>query len=122
MSNHHFNEPKYEYGWPSIKEVPGNTVHRPTEHAESENTNPQTSHSFIWQTFLETHHKSGTILGARDTGVTIPGQKPCLHRLTFWWEKLIDLEENTEYWKPRMKPFNIGEYTDLFMGHKLTKY
>lgn len=56
ISNHHFNEPKYAYGWPSTKVISGNKVHTPVEYAERENVNPPTSHSFIWQTFLEIHH------------------------------------------------------------------
>lgn len=64
VSNHHFNEPKCEYTWPSTK-VSGNTVHKPTEYTERDTVNPQTSsHSFIWQTFLKTHHGFGTLLGA----------------------------------------------------------
>ena len=64
ISNHHFNEPKYAYGWPSTKVVSGNKVHTPVEYAERENVNPPTSHSFIsWDTSW-----FATILGARDQG------------------------------------------------------
>lgn len=78
-------------------QVSGNTVNKPMEYAERENVNPQTSlNSFIWQTFLETYYVSGTILGARDTGVSMPGQSPALISLTFWWGTLTDLKENTE--------------------------
>lgn len=106
ISNHHFNEPKYGYGWPSTKVISGNKVHTPVEYAE--NVDPQTSQSFIWQTFLEIHH--GLVLGI---GVTTPGQKSCLHRFTFYWVKLTDLEETTEYWKPRMQP--LIENTQVYL-------
>lgn len=66
------------------------------EYAENENVNPQTSaNSFIWQTFLASYYVSGTVLGARDTGVTMSGQSPALTELTLEW-KLTDLEENSE--------------------------
>lgn len=99
-------EPKYGYGWTKHK----SHLRKQSTYVEyAENVDPQTSQSFIWQTFLEIHH--GLVLGI---GVTTPGQKVLPSQIYILVGKINRLWKRLpKYWKPRMQP--LIENTQVYL-------